>query len=71
MATISRTHKTTNETESAPVEDYKIWTVLAHIRDWNGFLPETYRQVSASEWRWETQEYSVRLVAPAYAQSAQ
>jgi len=50
MATISRTNKTTNETESIPVEDYRIWTVLAHVQRWEGFLPGTYRRVSASEW---------------------
>jgi len=71
MATISLTSKTTDETKSVPVEDYRIWTVLAHVQQWEGFLPGTYRRVSASEWRWDTTDYSVHLVAPAYAQHTQ
>lgn len=66
MATVTRTNKKTGETQTVEVWDYKVFTVLAHVQDWDGFLPATYQQVSAGTWTWETEEDTFVLSAPAY-----
>ena len=66
MATVTRTNKTTGQEDVATVDDLHVFTVLAHVYEWDGYMPETYQQISAGTWRWETTENRFTLSAPIY-----